>query len=67
MHLDVTQFGLDPGATFAVPDLITGAELDWGADNYVRLDAFTEPVHILRRPSTTATSATRRTQNASAD
>jgi starch synthase (maltosyl-transferring) len=30
-----------------VTDLITGADFEWGRDNYVRLDAFTEPAHIL--------------------
>ncbi|WP_280680082.1 alpha-1,4-glucan--maltose-1-phosphate maltosyltransferase [Cryobacterium sp. CG_9.6] len=48
VHLDVTRFGLDAGATFDVCDLITGAIYTWSADNFVRLDAFTEPVHILR-------------------
>ncbi|MDQ1572072.1 MAG: hypothetical protein QOF79_2746 [Actinomycetota bacterium] len=47
VHLDVTKFGLEPGATFEVKDLITEQKFTWGADNYVRLDAFTEPVHIL--------------------
>nr|WP_241986430.1 alpha-1,4-glucan--maltose-1-phosphate maltosyltransferase [Cryobacterium psychrophilum] len=48
VHLDVTRFGLEPGATFDVCDLITGAIWTWSADNFVLLDAFTEPVHILR-------------------
>ena len=48
VHLDVTRFGLEPGATYDVQDLITGATYSWSADNFVRLDAFTEPVHILR-------------------
>nr|WP_152602202.1 alpha-1,4-glucan--maltose-1-phosphate maltosyltransferase [Cryobacterium roopkundense] len=48
VHLDVTRFGLEPGATYDVNDLITGATYTWSADNFVRLDAFTEPVHILR-------------------
>jgi starch synthase (maltosyl-transferring) len=30
-----------------VTELITGAEWTWGTDNYVRLDAFSEPVHVL--------------------
>ncbi|MBX0298632.1 DUF3416 domain-containing protein [Cryobacterium sp. 1639] len=47
VHLDVTRFGLTPGSTFEVEDLITGAVWTWSADNFVRLDAFTEPVHIL--------------------
>ena len=48
VHLDLAALGLEPGATFSVKDLITGDTFSWGADNYVRLDAFVEPVHILR-------------------
>ncbi len=47
VHLDVTRFGIPEGASFQVEDLITGASWTWTADNFVRLDAFTEPVHIL--------------------
>jgi starch synthase (maltosyl-transferring) len=47
VHLDPTLFGLAADATFSVHDLITGARFEWGRDNYVRLDAFGEPVHIL--------------------
>ncbi len=47
VHLDPTQFGMRPGERFDVRDLITGSVWTWSADNYVRLDAFTEPVHIL--------------------
>jgi len=48
VHLDPTRFGFAPGDEFTVTDLITQASFVWGTDNYVRLDAFTEPVHILR-------------------
>jgi starch synthase (maltosyl-transferring) len=48
VHLDPTRFGIEPGVEFTVTDLITQASFVWGVDNYVRLDAFTEPVHILR-------------------
>ncbi|MGO4103824.1 alpha-1,4-glucan--maltose-1-phosphate maltosyltransferase [Leifsonia sp. YAF41] len=47
VHLDVTQFGIPAGDRFEVRDLVTGSIWTWSADNYVRLDAFTEPVHIL--------------------
>jgi len=47
VHLDPRTFGLTPGDNFEVTDLITGNVFTWGQDNYVRLDAFTEPVHIL--------------------
>jgi len=47
VHLDLGSLGLPPGSTFTVEDLVTGAEWVWGADNYVRLDPFVEPVHVL--------------------
>nr|WP_233255531.1 alpha-1,4-glucan--maltose-1-phosphate maltosyltransferase [Naasia lichenicola] len=47
VHLDTTRFGVPQGGLYQVEDLITGAMWTWGTDNYVRLDAFTEPVHIL--------------------
>jgi starch synthase (maltosyl-transferring) len=47
VHLDESRFGMTPGEAFTVTDLITGAVFQWGTDNYVRLDAFHEPVHIL--------------------
>ncbi|MFC6355271.1 alpha-1,4-glucan--maltose-1-phosphate maltosyltransferase [Luethyella okanaganae] len=48
VHLEVTAFGLAVGERFIVENLVTGATWEWGADNYVRIDSFTEPVHILR-------------------
>ena len=48
VHLDLAALGLEPNSNFDVEDLITGDRFRWGADNYVRLDAFVEPVHILR-------------------
>jgi starch synthase (maltosyl-transferring) len=48
VHLDLSRLGLDPGTEFGVTDLITRERFTWGTDNYVRLDPFTEPVHILR-------------------
>jgi starch synthase (maltosyl-transferring) len=47
VHLDLTALGLEPGASFSVRDLISGANWIWTDSNYVRLDAFTEPVHVL--------------------
>jgi len=35
-------------ANFLVEDLITGKQFQWGSRNYVRLDAFDEPAHILK-------------------
>jgi starch synthase (maltosyl-transferring) len=47
VHLDSSRFGLDPGATFDAVDLLSGQHFTWGEHNYVRLDAFNQPVHIL--------------------
>ncbi len=47
VHLDIRQFGIPAGQLYEVTDLITGQVYTWGLDNFVRLDAFTEPVHIL--------------------
>ena len=47
VHLDTTLWGIAPGESYEVEDLITGAVWTWSDHNYVRLDAFSEPVHIL--------------------
>jgi starch synthase (maltosyl-transferring) len=47
VHLDPTVFGIPHGTPFRVHDLVTDAVWEWGEDNYVKLDAFTTPVHIL--------------------
>ena len=46
VHLDMQALELPH--TFEVEDLITGKKFTWGEHNFVRLDAFTEPAHILR-------------------
>ena len=43
-----TIWGVEPGEPFEVEDLLTGAVWTWSDHNYVRLDAFAEPVHILK-------------------
>ncbi|MCU1583865.1 MAG: alpha,4-glucan--maltose-phosphate maltosyltransferase [Microbacteriaceae bacterium] len=48
VHLDPTRFGIDLTEQFEVTDLITKQKFTWGQHNFVRLDAFVEPVHILR-------------------
>jgi len=48
VHLDTTVWGVPLGESFEVEDLITGAVWTWADHNYVRLDSFTEPVHILK-------------------
>jgi starch synthase (maltosyl-transferring) len=48
VHLDPTVLGFAPDERFPVTDLLTGTSYEWGRDTYVRLDAFTEPAHLLR-------------------
>ncbi len=48
VHLDLTRLGLPHPSTYEVTDLLSGRRWMWGVDNYVRLDSFSEPVHILR-------------------
>lgn len=45
-HLNLKALELP--AEFEVEDLITGKRFGWSEHNFVRLDAFTEPAHILR-------------------
>lgn len=47
VHLDTRALGVEPGTPFEVEDLVTGAHWTWTEHDYVRLDAFAEPVHIL--------------------
>jgi starch synthase (maltosyl-transferring) len=47
VHLDLEKLGLASGVQFEVTDLITNESYVWSADNFVRLDAFKEPVHVF--------------------
>ena len=47
VHLDLAKLGLPYDSKFEVTDLITGETYTWSGDNYVRLDAFLEPVHVF--------------------
>ena len=47
IHLELWKIGLSDEQSFEVRDLITGTKHQWGKSNYVELDSFTEPVHIL--------------------
>ncbi len=47
VHLDTRIWGVEPGSPFEVEDLVTGARWTWSDHDFVRLDAFREPVHIL--------------------
>ena len=46
VHLNLEALGVI--GELKVTDLITGQKFVWGEHNYVRLDSFTEPAHILR-------------------
>ncbi len=54
VHLDMFAFGMDWEDRFVVHDEVTGADWTWGAHNYVRLDPFHEPAHVLTVRSTSA-------------
>jgi starch synthase (maltosyl-transferring) len=45
--LDLAALGMAPGERFRVTDEFTGSEWVWGESNYVRLDPFAEPAHLL--------------------
>ncbi|MGB0100379.1 MAG: maltotransferase domain-containing protein [Nocardioides sp.] len=47
VHLDMAALGLADHDSFVVHDEITGADWSWTAHNYVRLDPFHEPAHVL--------------------
>ncbi len=47
VHLDMPALGFDVDSRIEVTDQVTGRTFDWGSSNYVRLDPFDEPAHIL--------------------
>jgi starch synthase (maltosyl-transferring) len=47
VHLDTRVWGVAPGEPYEVEDLLSGEHWTWSDHNFVKLDAFTEPVHIL--------------------
>ncbi|GAA3210106.1 alpha-1,4-glucan--maltose-1-phosphate maltosyltransferase [Microbacterium terregens] len=47
VHLDTRAWGVAPGEPFEVEELLTGQRWTWADHNFVKLDAFHEPVHIL--------------------
>lgn len=47
VHLDTRIWGVAPGDPFEVEELLTGQQWTWSDHDFVRLDAFHEPVHIL--------------------
>ncbi len=46
-HLDLPALGMNWEDTFTVHDEITGQDWHWGAHNFVHLDPYVEPAHIL--------------------
>jgi starch synthase (maltosyl-transferring) len=47
LTLDLAALGMAAGDRFVVSDAFTGASYVWGESNYVRLDPFVEPAHLL--------------------
>jgi starch synthase (maltosyl-transferring) len=47
VHLDMPAIGLGWEDTYTVHDEITGQDWQWGAHNFVHLDPFHEPAHVL--------------------
>lgn len=50
VHLDLSALGLEGVENFPVHDVITGADWQWWADNYVRFDPHFNVAHILELP-----------------
>jgi starch synthase (maltosyl-transferring) len=46
-HLNMPALGMDWSDGFTVDDLITGEQYQWGEHNYVRLDPYYQPAHVL--------------------
>ncbi|MGI4896710.1 MAG: alpha-1,4-glucan--maltose-1-phosphate maltosyltransferase [Janthinobacterium lividum] len=47
VHLDMVALGRAWSDRFEVRDEITGAIFEWGEHDYVKLDPYTEPAHVL--------------------
>jgi starch synthase (maltosyl-transferring) len=47
VHLDLPALGMDWADSFSVHDAMSGNTWLWGERNYVRLDPFVEPAHVL--------------------
>jgi starch synthase (maltosyl-transferring) len=47
VHLNLPAMGLNWEDNFTVHDEITGQDWQWGAHNYVHLDPYQEPAHVL--------------------
>ena len=53
VHVDLAALGLDPDETYTVHDELSGDTWTWGERNYVRLDPFVAPAHVLAVRRTT--------------
>ena len=47
VHLNLPAIGFDWEDTFSVHDEITGQTWNWGAHNFIHLDPYVEPAHVL--------------------
>ena len=47
IHLDMPALGLDWDDQFIAHELVSETSFDWGNNNYVRLDPYQSPVHII--------------------
>jgi starch synthase (maltosyl-transferring) len=47
IHLDMPALGLDWSDNFAAFDLLSDQTFRWGEHNFVRLDPFFEPAHLI--------------------
>ena len=47
LHLNMPELGLDWFDGFVVEDLLTGETFQWQEHNFVRLDPFFHPAHVL--------------------
>ncbi len=47
VHLDLPGLGLDWGDSYTVHDELSGQTWTWSEHDYVRLDPFEEPAHVL--------------------
>ena len=56
VHLNMPALGMGWEDGFAVTDEITGQTWQWGAHNYVHLDPYEEPAHVLSVHSSSARS-----------
>ncbi len=53
VRLDLPALGLPYDVPFTVHDEVSGADFTWSTSNYVRLDPFWEPAHVLTLSPTT--------------